>query len=83
MSRVPGTQFRLVENLRRMRLHLRHNRVKDPTGLKRYFIPGTEFEGTGVLTPYARKEMRKRRAARRVSHESRRRNRARSNSVSG
>ncbi len=50
-------------------------REKDPVGLKRWFITGTEFEGEGVLTSYANKERRRRRMARRIAHESRRRNR--------
>jgi hypothetical protein len=44
----------------------------DPTGLKLWYVPGSEFEGKGTLTPYANKEKKRRRAARKVSHESRR-----------
>jgi hypothetical protein len=49
---------------------------RDATGLKCQYVPGSTFEGgNGVLTPYFRKLKARRRAARRVAHESRRRNR--------
>lgn len=57
---------------RAQRRLLRRLSLADPTGVKRWFIPGSEFEGEGVMTPYANKERRRRRAARRVAHESRR-----------
>lgn len=49
-------------------------RRRDSTGLKRWYVPGTEIEGTGVMTRYAVKEKRRRRIASRIAHESRRRN---------
>ena len=52
-------------------------RTRSAVGLKRWFVPGSEFEGTGVLTPYAHKELRRRRTASRISKMARRRNRAR------
>jgi len=48
---------------------------RSAVGLKRWFVPGTEFEGQGVTTPYAAKELRRRRAASRVAKASRKRNR--------
>ncbi len=38
----------------------------DPTGLKRWFVPGEEGKG-GTLTPYGAKERRRRRSAARVA----------------
>lgn len=49
----------------------RRRRRINVTGLKRWFVPNET-----VLTPYALKERRRRRALRKVAHESRRRNRA-------
>lgn len=48
---------------------------KDATGLKRQYVPGSEFEGTGVLTPYFTKALRRRRAANKVAKRSRKVNR--------
>ena len=59
------------------RWHKRLRRVlagrgKDPTGLKRMYVPG---DGDGfVLTPWGRKELRRRERARKIAHESRRMN---------
>jgi hypothetical protein len=41
-------------------------------GMKKMYVPGSKNE---QLTPYGRKELARRRAARKVAHESRRRNR--------
>lgn len=55
---------------RKMRRSVRES-SGDVTGLKLWFVPGLDHD---VLTPYGRKERRRRRAARRVAHESRRTN---------
>lgn len=61
----------------RMRRQLNRGKFERDYGfLKTWLVRGTEFEGHGVLTAYAAKEKRRRRAARKVAHESRRRNRA-------
>jgi hypothetical protein len=70
--RVPETDFRVIEGYRLKRLLARRARVNDPTGLKRFFVPGQEGY---VRTPFGARLMRRRRAARRVAHESRRKNR--------
>ena len=67
--RVPETDARVVENHRRFRALAGLQKRKDPRGLKRWFVPGLEGY---VLTPFAAKLRRRRRAARRVAHESRR-----------
>ena len=48
---------------------------RSSVGLKRWFIPGSEFEGTGVLTPYAARERRRRRKVSRIAKRARKRNR--------
>ena len=85
--RVPETDARVVENFRRFRALAGLQKRKDPTGLKRWYVPGLEGsrpqgghlpagrEFAGVATPYAAKMRLRRRAARKVAHESRRRNR--------
>ena len=50
-------------------------RRRSPVGLKRWFIPGSEFEGMGVLTLYASKVLARRRAASKVSKMARKVNR--------
>ena len=51
--------------------------IRSAVGLKRWFIPGSEFEGQGTLTAYASGVLRRRRAANRVAKASRKRNRGR------
>lgn len=75
--RIPGTRGVFRENWRRYHALLKATRQdkigrKDATGLKRQFVPG--LEGF-VRTPSAARLHRRRRAARKVAHESRRRNR--------
>jgi hypothetical protein len=60
----------LVEGKGRDRTLKVVRRPFDPTGLK--VLGDTD---KGLLTPYGRKELARRRAARKRSHESRRRNR--------
>ena len=52
----------------------RRRKPFNPVGLKRALCPHTK--GEPIFTPYYAKERARRRAARRVAHESRRRNRA-------
>ena len=76
---VPPTDGKLARafrNARRIDRRIRRmHGLLDASGIKRWFVPGTEFEGEGALTPHAHKERRRRRSARKVAHESRRRNR--------
>lgn len=48
---------------------------RNAVGIKRWFVPGSEFEGKGQLTPYARKELRRRRRAGRTAKQARKVNR--------
>lgn len=70
--RVPKTSAALVENWRRYHALRKAGRRGDATGLKRQFVPGLDGY---VRTPFAAKLISRRRAARKVAHESRRRNR--------
>lgn len=70
--RVPETDFRTVEAYRLMQLLDRRVGQRDPTGWKRQYVPGLE---NFVNTPFYARLIRRRRAARKVAHESRRRNR--------
>ncbi len=60
---------------RKLRRSTRSLREIDPVGLKRWYVPGSEFEGEGVLTPYANKEKRRRRCAEKIAKRARKRNR--------
>lgn len=77
MNRIPETTSARRENWRRfyaLRREQRREAVggKNPTGLKRFYVPGLEgFR----LTPFGAATLSRRRAARKVAHESRRRNR--------
>lgn len=81
--RVPGTSRALTENWRRYYAMKRFQARealggRNPSGLKRMYVPGLEPDAEGfkgVLTPHGFGTMKRRRAARKVAHESRRRNR--------
>lgn len=78
VSRVPESDRYVIENWRRFWAKVRHERsggLKNAKGMKRQYVPGSEFYGQGTHTPYFARLMRRRRAARKVAHESRRKNR--------
>ena len=76
-ARIPGINDMMVLDARARRYLRKSDREKNRTlaslfGIKRWFIS----ESAGMLSAYAGKEKRRRRAAQKVAHESRRRNRA-------
>lgn len=72
--KVPETDFRTVEAYRLSRLLDRRIGPRDPTGMKRQHDP-QYLPVVFVNTPFFARLIRRRRAARKVAHESRRRNR--------
>ena len=77
--RVPETDGKMALLFRMTRIIDRRRRRQyggwNPIGIKAWFIPGTTFEGEGTMTRWAQKERKRRRSARKVARESRRRNR--------
>ena len=74
VNRIPPTSDYIVRRM--MPLYRRAHRPGYSVGLKRWYIPATMYEGRGVLTRYAIKERRRRRAESRRAKQARKVNRA-------